>query len=264
MVDQRNGSNTDDSAVEIKKEFLYRRYVPTDHKGAMKLIADGYAERRSTANKSIITRWQFYAFCTPLIGCVFFKYNHLQDLGTILLLVCGIFLAMMSLVGRITDPLRDQARDVFKSTDFLGAADYGFVAIYGSDVVGVCTLQFVEIQDPSSPDPLQSGNIIAKAKLTKGKKRYHAIITSWNVLKKYRRVGLGSDLLTQALEVAKQDRALGVYVQCSSLEHAACSAFKSFGFKLIASIRLPGNLGRTGIATETWLLDPEKWSKEAK
>ncbi|KAK9489310.1 hypothetical protein V1508DRAFT_428418 [Lipomyces doorenjongii] len=249
------------------KHLLIRRYVPTDHTSAVKLVAEGYAQRRSLANSRIFRHPYFYTVLLPLLAIVFAQYDIKENLGTVILLTSGIIMAVMSLVGRITDPLLDVARDITRG-DFLENADYAFVAIYGEELIGVCSMQYVELADHSAKDPLNVANVVSpstgkrKSKIASRNEKQHAILSSWAVLRRYRNVGMGSDLLGYILQVASQDRADSLLVQCSSLESRARKTLKSRGFSIVSVTPLPGNLGRLGIKTETWSINPIEWVGE--
>ncbi|KAK9244643.1 hypothetical protein V1506DRAFT_540780 [Lipomyces tetrasporus] len=248
------------------KHLLIRRYVPTDHTAAVKLVADGYAQRRSLANSRIFRHPYFYTVLLPLLAVVFAQYDVKESLGTVILLTSGIIMAVMSLVGRITDPLLDVARDITRG-DFLENADYAFVAIYGEELIGVCSMQHVELADHSAKDPLNAANVVPPAtgqrkSKSSSQKKQHAILSSWAVLRRYRNVGMGSDLLSYILQVAAQDGAESLLVQCCSLESRARKTLKGQGFSIVSETPLPGNLGRVGIKTETWSISPIEWASE--
>ncbi|KAK9366331.1 hypothetical protein V1509DRAFT_630026 [Lipomyces kononenkoae] len=250
------------------KHLLIRRYVPTDHTAAVTLIADGHAQRRSLANMYIFRHPYFYTVMLPLVAVVFVQYDIKENLGTVILLTSGIIMALMSLVGRMTDPLLNIARDIAKA-DFLENADYAFVAIYGEELIGVCSMQYIELADHNAKDPLNADNVIAstagKRKSTTAsqeKKKHKAMLSSWTVIRRYRNVGMGSDLLGYILQVAAQDKAESLLVQCSSLESRARKTLQVKGFSTVSETPLPGNLGRLGIKTETWSINPTQWVKE--
>ncbi|KAK9235826.1 hypothetical protein V1525DRAFT_408804 [Lipomyces kononenkoae] len=249
------------------KHLLIRRYVPTDHTSAVTLIADGHAQRRSLANMHIFQHPYFYTVMLPLVAVVFVQYDIKENLGTVILLTSGIIMALMSLVGRMTDPLLNVARDIAKG-DFLENADYAFVAIYGEELIGVCSMQYIELADDSAKDPLNAANVVAptagkrKSRAASQGKKQHAMLSSWTVIRRYRNVGLGSDLLGYILQVAAQDKADSLLVQCSSLESRARKTLKAKGFSIVSKTPLPGNLGRLGIKTETWSINPTQWVSE--
>ncbi|KAK9480234.1 hypothetical protein V1514DRAFT_325837 [Lipomyces japonicus] len=244
----------------LKKNLVLRRYVPvTDRDAALKLAVDGFSQRRNLANRHIIKHPYFWTALLPLVAFILYRYNPVEELGSAVLFLSGIVMAGLSLVGRMTEPLQQQARDVKKSA-FLDKADYAFIAVYGDEVVGVISLQFVELSDLSAPYA-DSNTTGAKKSKKAPVKKTHAIISSWSVTKRYRHVGLGNDLLSKTLEVAKHDKAESVLVQCSSLEVSAKKTLRKNGFENVAETKVPGHLGRVGVATETWSLYPRAWVK---
>ncbi|KAK9471468.1 uncharacterized protein V1510DRAFT_420007 [Dipodascopsis tothii] len=260
-----------EEAVGDRKPLLIRRYTPADRDQAVKLVVDNYSERRPLANMHVLKSAPFYAVLVPLVGTVLMQYSLRDDLGTVLLLVSGIVMAALSLVDRLGSALSTAARNTIKSaSDFLARAEYAFVAIYGDSIVGVTSMHVVELADAAAADPLAPENLTyaksgartrsrAAASPKKGGRKHHGLISSWGVLKRYRGVGLGSDLMEKLLEVAAETGMTSVLIQTSSLERQTQRALQANSFEPVASFPLPGALGWLGVRMETWAVDPAAW-----
>ncbi|KAK7206111.1 hypothetical protein BZA70DRAFT_275706 [Myxozyma melibiosi] len=267
------------------KALEIRPLQPTDFGPTVDLVSEAYLHRRSLANIYIFRHPYFFASIIPLLAFIFGRYSIVTDLGNVMLLSIGLVMAVMSLFARITDPLKEMAKSIVKG-DFLSLSDTALVANYGEQVIGVVSLKYVNLADynsavqdggsgkilegPAGVAPSAESDVSSKRSSTttskkskKDKDARHAIITSWTVVRRYRHVGLGSDLIGQALEVAKKDGIESLLIQCLSLEKEAAKSLRRNGFELVSSAKLPGGLGRLGIRTDTYAIDVKGWAKAA-
>ncbi|KAK9451181.1 uncharacterized protein V1518DRAFT_412752 [Limtongia smithiae] len=270
---------------EPAKHLLLRRYTPADRVGALVLVGETTSERRSLANRYLFRHPMFLVSLVPLFAFVFKRFDLVQDLGTVVLLMMGFVMAVMSLFSRLTEELREKTNEVVKGK-FLEEADYGFVALYGNKIIGVVTMKYVEIKDKEDIDPLThastnasstatarpsitaravpgSPSTAASKKSTAAAADKLGIVTSWAVVKRYRHVGLGADLLSYVLRAAAQDKCSSVLVQILSLEAAARSSLVEIGFDVLSVTKLAGALGKLGVALETYAIAPLEWAKKS-
>ncbi|KAK9381603.1 uncharacterized protein V2V93DRAFT_367378 [Kockiozyma suomiensis] len=269
-------------ATAPSKQLSIRSPANDEVNDTVALVSAAYLHRRGLANIYIFSHPYFFASLIPLFAFVFGRYSIIHDTGNVIMLTAGFAMAVMSLFARVTDPLQDMAKNIAKG-EFLTLSDVSRVAVFGKEIVGVISLKYVNMTDynlavessgsgkilegpaglkaepdTESPSPSErSTRSSAKPK----KEFHHGIITSWTVVRRYRHVGLGSDLLAQVLQIAAQDKIESVLIQCLSLEKEAAKSLKANGFHLVSSTKLPGGLGRLRVSTDTYSIDVKEGVK---
>ncbi|KAK9460937.1 uncharacterized protein V1516DRAFT_674531 [Lipomyces oligophaga] len=264
------------SETETKALSIREYNKPHDKPRAMELVGEAYAQRQSLANIYIFKHPYFIASLIPLAAFIFYRYDLLDDFGTIILLSAGLLMAMFSLFARITDSLKEITEGLMQDP-FLDDADLAYVAVYGDKPIAVVSVKYIELNEYEAvlkTAQKQNSDILAgstatlttsklsassqtPSRVTRSSAKHpsrQAIITSWTVLKRYRRVGLGSDLIAKVVEAVKKDSIKNILIQCLSLEVAAIETLKKSGFQLVSHAKLNGALGRLGVETMTFSL----------
>ncbi|KAL7274970.1 hypothetical protein RUND412_002101 [Rhizina undulata] len=165
----------------LQELSIYSAQTTKERQDALKLISDSVAQMRQTVNRSIffhpLTLPPYIAFLSALV-------YRAQDPVLTLLFLVGITIATMSLCGRFTEPFLERAEAVGSDAGYEEyVAEKGgrevVVARWGGEIIGAVSVD-----------------------MKKGKAG-EAIVKAWTVRLRYRRKGLGRDLLEKAVEIAR-------------------------------------------------------------
>lgn len=245
--------------TEIRKTLQLENLKSTSQKTieAFKLVTDAQAQRKNLSNNVIFSNRTFISSTLLIAAFIIFKIRTrddgvTMDWGLLLLSLTGFFMAMFSLAGRYTEEIvniaeRMDIREIFSPDSEV----FGF--IYNNVVVGVISVKrphndeegikaikasekALEIENKAkSPEDREFDEKQQADKI----KIFHdysdgtALITGWSVLRRYRGIGLGHDLLDKAIDVAtNQYHAKKLVAVCESTEKPAIAVLKSRGFYL--------------------------------
>jgi GNAT superfamily N-acetyltransferase len=157
---------------------------------ALKLVADGVAQMRQTANRILMYNpYNLAAFFGLLAIVGGYLYKERSDIGIVLTTSAGLLMAAMVTVRRFTNPYITIAEET--NVNLLDEADV-LVTKFGDEVIGTVIIGWVD------------GDI-------KGKRRkWRAEIRGWAVRLRYRGQGEGLALLEEAVSWAKKKDADGI------------------------------------------------------
>ncbi|KAI4737283.1 hypothetical protein E4T50_12233 [Aureobasidium sp. EXF-12298] len=158
---------------------------------ALKLVADGIAQTRQTANRILmfhpVNFGIFLAFIAFIAQYLYRTRNN--DLGVVITTSSGLVMAAMVTVRRYTNPYIALAEETHIS--MLEDSDV-LVTKFGDEVMGTVIMGWVDGE-------------------TKGKRRkWRAEIKGWAVRLRYRGKGEGVALLQEAVNLAKKKDADGI------------------------------------------------------
>jgi GNAT superfamily N-acetyltransferase len=158
---------------------------------ALKLVADGIAQTRQTANRILmfhpVNFGIFLAFIAFIAQYLYRTRNN--DLGVVITTSSGLVMAAMVTVRRYTNPYIALAEETHIS--MLEDSDV-LITKFGDEVMGTVIMGWVDGE-------------------TKGKRRkWRAEIKGWAVRLRYRGKGEGMALLQEAVNLAKKKDADGI------------------------------------------------------
>ncbi|KAF4982093.1 hypothetical protein FZEAL_2199 [Fusarium zealandicum] len=155
---------------------------PKEKKDALKLIVDSVAQQRQVASRSMVFHPMSLAALVGVLSIAHYVAGIGGDISTMLITYPGIILAYLVTIRCCTSSYIRIAED----TDWLdwlnnsdGVEDTIVGARFGEDIIAAVIIRFE----------------------TGGKK---ALIRGWTTRTKYRRRGLGGDMLRETVKIAKQ------------------------------------------------------------
>lgn len=162
-----------------------------DKLAALKLVADGIAQTRQTANRILMfhpVNFGIFLAFIAFVGQYLYK-SRGSDLGIVITTSSGLIMAAMVTVRRYTNPYIALAEETHIS--MLEDSDV-LVTKFGEEVIGTVIMGWVDGE-------------------TKGKRRkWRAEIKGWAVRLRYRGKGEGIALLQEAVNLAKKKDADGI------------------------------------------------------
>lgn len=255
---------------EVKSSLVLKplEEIPNRRVEAFKLATDVQAQRRNLTNNVIIRNPTFVGTVCLLAGFIIFNIRkrsepgHL-DWGTLILSLAGLCMAMISLVGRYTEEIIAKAERM-DIQEVFGADKDVFAFIFNDILVGEVAVRRTPADEEGkkllkeaakrreaeikkmSEDELEQYEETQKEKIN----TLHsvpddtALVASWAVLRRYRSIGLGQDLLKKAEEVAlNKFGAKKIVAVCESTELPAIAILKKRGFKKTQSAKCKGYRG---------------------
>lgn len=158
---------------------------------ALKLVADGIAQTRQTANRILMfhpVNFGIFLAFIAFVGQYLYK-SRGSDLGIVITTSSGLIMAAMVTVRRYTNPYIALAEETHIS--MLEDSDV-LVTKFGDEVIGTVIMGWVDGE-------------------TKGKRRkWRAEIKGWAIRLRYRGKGEGMALLQEAVNLAKKKDADGI------------------------------------------------------
>lgn len=160
-----------------------------EKQAALKLIADSVAQQRQTASRALIFHPIPLSF---LIACLAAARYNSNDISTMLIIFPGITLTYLVAVRYFTSAYIRIAEETkwmewAKNDTIIGAR-------FGADIIGVVVMRLETKIGTLSEN---SGQV-----LMGWKKK--AIIRGWTTKTRYRGRGLGGDMLSQSVKIAKE------------------------------------------------------------
>ncbi|VVT43582.1 uncharacterized protein SAPINGB_P000049 [Magnusiomyces paraingens] len=277
--------------VRTTLELLNLKEHPERLVESFKVVTDAQAQRRNLTNNVIIKNKLFISSFFLIAAFIVYRIRMRadsfgMDWGMLIMSLGGFGIAMFSIVGRYTEEIIAIAERM--DIDEIFAPDVeAFSFIYKNLVVGT-----VAIKPPPDYKPGQEAVASALEKSTEAiakmtdeeKKRYDeeretkikiyhkqpegtAMLTAWTALRRYRGIGMGSDLLDKAIAVARdQFGAKAITALCESTEKPAIAVLKKKGFVLVDTKLTRGQRGKWFQIKElTWkkVIEPTIKDKKA-
>lgn len=174
-----------------------------DRHDALKLVADSVAQMRQTANQTLIFHPLNSALVVGIISLIArYMYDSRHDLTLVGTTCAGLLMCSLAACRMLTQSYLFAAEGI--NWEWLGDADM-IVTKFGDEVIGTVVIEWVSGESRQ-----------------KRKKAWRGEIRAWTVRLKYRKKGVGSALLEDAIKEAKKKGA-------ESIEFADDHASKFWG-----------------------------------
>jgi hypothetical protein len=155
----------------------------------MRLVADSIAQQRQIASFSLIIHPACIAGMVAVFAALY-KHHPRRDLGTTMVLVCGIIIAYLAGVRLLTASYIRIAES-FKWKEWVttpeGQEDYILAAMFGEELIATTVLRIVA--------PAGS----TKKTRSSAVKNGSGVIRAWTTKYRYRNKGIGGDMLRLAI-----------------------------------------------------------------
>lgn len=215
-----------------------------------KLVTDALAQRRNRANRRVIFHYYTLGALLSLYVLVRVFNDPVEDFGKFLVFMCAVTIATLSLASRTTDKLIRDAESSVVSDVLVPQSDTK-AYLFNGTVVGVCLLALSDEIDKENENDYYKFPIEDQA----------VYITAWTVMRKYRRTGLGMDLLFWAVNTARdvtskkvKPHANRIIIETISAENEAENLLMAAGFELNNSRKIEGWMGKCGMEYRQWIL----------
>ena len=184
----------EDPLAGVPELRSYRAEKEEDKVAALKLVADGVAQMRQTANNTLISHPLNLAVAVAALA-LFCRvmYDTGKDPATILLGCVGGLMVSFAACRFLTERYLHAAEEI--GWEWLGDADV-LVTEFGDEIIGTVIVDWL------------SGD--ATTTRQKRKKACRGEIKAWAVRMRYRKKGVGSALLQDAVDEAKSKGAEGI------------------------------------------------------
>ncbi|CAK7266935.1 hypothetical protein SEPCBS57363_002342 [Sporothrix epigloea] len=209
-------SVTSDEVMEMDDIPPLSLGVLTEHADkvdALKLVADSIAQQRQTASRSMVFYPLNLAGLTATLG-VAFQVNSNRDLGVNLSIMSGIIMAYLMTIRYFTAQYIPLAEDL-KWDWILPNKDDGELdtdaeedriigAKFGDELIGALVFRIVPPTTEQSAAATASTNTRKKRSPSSLNNYYmggHGVVRAWTTILRYRRRGIGSDMLHEAIQV---------------------------------------------------------------
>ncbi len=171
--------------------------TPEDKVAALKLVADSIAQQRQFAARAVIFHPLTLAAYVLLLALVTqFLYTDSGDLGILLTTAAGVTMACLVGVRGLTSGYLSLAEafnwDFALNED--GEEDVILGSRYGDELIGALVLRL-------EPHAASSNG---KRKSSKGRQGGNGVVRAWTVRNRYRRKGVGTELLEEAVRVSRE------------------------------------------------------------
>ncbi|CAK7267237.1 hypothetical protein SEPCBS119000_002444 [Sporothrix epigloea] len=186
-----------------------------DKVDALKLVADSIAQQRQTASRSMVFHPLNVAGLSATLG-VAYQLNSNRDLGVNLSIMSGIIMAYLMTIRYFTAQYIPLAEDL-KWDWILPIKDDGELdpdaeedkiigAKYGNEIIGALVLRLVPSTSEQTLAAAGSTNSRRKRSPSSLNNYYtggHGVVRAWTTILRYRRRGVGSDMLHEAIKVTR-------------------------------------------------------------
>ncbi|ODQ67261.1 hypothetical protein NADFUDRAFT_49698 [Nadsonia fulvescens var. elongata DSM 6958] len=214
---------------------------------ATTLVADGIAQRRNKANNIIIYHPCTISFLVVLFGLASYQMDLIHNIGTGIISLSIIIASVLVSAVSLSESFIRQAKK-FTPDSIFGD---GSVTKLGKNKSPESLIEIPE--NIKANTYIYNGNVVGVASIEFHHEESSANITSWTSLRRYRKLGLGTDLLYWCLDQARKEPGIKkVTISCLNLEKEAESLLAKKDFKQIKSTRVKGPLGFFGITEDTW------------
>src|SRR5512140_2420975 len=165
---------------------------------ALRLVADSVAQQRQQASYTLVTNPILLGVLGLLLAGAY-QYGWVQrnqDLGTTLMMVCGVIMSYLMAVRYLAAGYIQAAEalrwDWLVSED--GEEDVVIGTRFGKDLIGALVLRL-------EPNPALAGKKKNRSLSLKGGK---GVIRAWTTKMRYRGRGVGGDMLREAVRVTRE------------------------------------------------------------
>lgn len=275
-------SKEEPAATDYKLEMHSLATLPASRQTeAFKLATDAQAQRRNLSNNVVYRSPLFLSTFVLLVSFVVYQLRLravrnglVMEWGTLMLSVSGIAMALFSVVSRYTENIITKAEQMDYDEVF-GPDVEVYAMTYKVAVVGVCAVRRPgsDRQGKALLDKFEKQKQQKRAKMDEDEREEDdkfeaaktkvlpklndnsaALVTAWSVIRRYRKVGLGTDLLGKVEEVAaKEFKAKKMVVFTETIEIPANAVLKKRGYKRVKSVKVQGMRGKWfGIEEITW------------
>ncbi|KAI0489879.1 hypothetical protein F4859DRAFT_170624 [Xylaria cf. heliscus] len=182
----------------------------TDKEDALRLIADSIAQQRQTSSAHLI----FHPFLLPpltvaLAGAYQYAWAYRQDIGTLLLTVCGVIMTYLLGIRYFTGGYIQAAEELrwswLSPTSSPNPApseqDLILGVHFGKQLIGALVLRLEPSPSPTHASGSGSGRRRSRTSLLRGGR---GVIRAWTVKLKYRGQGVARDLLHEAVRLSRE------------------------------------------------------------
>ncbi|KAK5121821.1 hypothetical protein LTR85_004696 [Meristemomyces frigidus] len=185
MGDDIDGPSHEDPLAGVPELKTYMTEDEEERIAALKLSADSIAQMRQTANNALITHPVNMAVAVAVVALVArYMVDSKQDTYLAGTTCAGIIMAVLAGFRYITKDYLFAAESI--NWDWLGDADV-IITTFGDEVIGTVIVDWVSGESRQ-----------------KRKKAWRGEIKAYTVRLKYRRKGVGSALLEEAVKEAKK------------------------------------------------------------
>ncbi|CAK7225346.1 hypothetical protein SCUCBS95973_005832 [Sporothrix curviconia] len=188
-----------------------------DKVDALKLVADSIAQQRQTASRSMVFHPLNVAGLAATLG-VAYQLNPSRELGMNLTVMSGIIMTYLMTIRYFTAQYIPMAEGL-KWDWILPINDDGELdpdaeedivigAKYGDEIIGALVLRLVPLVPPTPEQG--SAAVSTNSRKKKGSnatstyyKGGHGVVRAWTTILRYRRHGVGGDMLQEAIQVTR-------------------------------------------------------------
>lgn len=180
-----------------------------DKVDALKLLADSVAQQRQVASRSLVFHPLSLAGLAAGVG-IAYNYVPRHDLGVMLTVMSGVVMSYLAAIRYFSSPYIFAAERLdwewltpkVEEGEVEPEQDTIIGARYGDDMIGTLVLR---LQGPSS-STTESSTAVAtrKTRANASLKGGNGSIRGWTTRLRYRRRGVGGDLLQEALRVTRE------------------------------------------------------------
>ncbi|KAI1738765.1 hypothetical protein F4680DRAFT_449562 [Xylaria scruposa] len=181
----------------------------TEKEDALRLIADSIAQQRQTSSSHLI----FHPFLLPplaaaLAGAYQYAWAYRQDVGTLLLTICGVIMTYLLGIRYFTGGYIQAAEELrwswlspTSSPDPSPSEQDLILGVhFGKQLIGALVLR-LEPSPSSTHVSNGGGRRRSRTSLLRGGR---GVIRAWTVKLKYRGQGVGRDLLHEAVRLTRE------------------------------------------------------------
>ncbi|KAF4635934.1 hypothetical protein G7Y89_g2151 [Cudoniella acicularis] len=170
-----------------------------DKIAALKLIADSIAQQRQIGSTAVIFHPLTIAVYIAILAITSrIVYKAPNDLGILATTCGGITMACLIAIRGLSSGYLAQAEEMkwsfIENED--GEEDVVIGSRYGEEIIGACVLRLE--RNPPSPGSKKKGS------KSSGKTGGKGIVRAWTVRIRYRGKGVGTELLEEAVKIAKE------------------------------------------------------------
>lgn len=237
---------------------------------AFRLLTDAQAQRRNLSNRVMYSSGTFFGVYILLASFIIYKIRQrsiqndmIMEWGTLLLSLSGLAMALISLASRYTDDAIKKAEKM-NIDEIFGADKDVLTFIYNEIVVGVVSVRRTsgdrdgkQLLQKAAKKLAEKRSTMTQEELEKYEKIESAkvdvlpivaddtaLVAGWSVLKKYRGIGMGKDLLDKAEDIARTKfHAKKLVVITESIEASANAVLAKKGYKKTKSTVVKGLRG---------------------
>lgn len=187
-MDNADSAPPEDPLAGVPELKTYMTNDEDDKISALKLVADSVAQQRQTANKALITHPLNMAIVVAIVALVArYMYESKSDIYLAGTTGAGIVMALLAGFRYLTKDYLFEAETI--NWDWLDDADV-IVTKFGEEMIGTVMIDWLSGESRQ-----------------KRKKAWRGEIKAWTVRLRYRKKGVGSALLEEAVKEAKKKSA---------------------------------------------------------